>query len=161
MGLTNLVEKFIDKKCKVCFSGEFEYNPNTATIGITLVEKPYINNKLWKKYLKENFDFNLTEKNVFTMSVLHELGHHLTVNNFSNEQWEKDAQQKGIEHLNGDDWTMAYFNLSTERSATETAVKIYNSFDKKTIDNWNNLFINEIKHYEKTKKIKSTLLTKL
>lgn len=161
MGLTNLVEKFIDKKCKVCFSDEFECNPSTATIKITLVEKPYVDNKLWKRYLKENFNFDLTENNVFTMSVLHELGHYLTADNFSYEEWKKDLDRKEIDYLDGDDWKMAYFNLPTERSATETAVKIYNSYDKKTINNWNKCFVNEIKHYQKAKKIKSTLLTKL
>ena len=44
-------------------------------------------NQTWSYRLMEDYGFKLTNENIFTMSILHEMGHAMTVGNFEVEDW--------------------------------------------------------------------------
>ncbi len=116
-------------------------------------------NKTWKYRLMEDYGFNLTKENVFIMSILHELGHAMTVGNFSEEQWENEFHLKeeigdeviaAIENKDGDEWfyqNQRYFLMPTEKAATDWAIEQYRTMP--FIRAWQHRFNCAIKHYEK------------
>lgn len=153
--LAKIIKKFIDNDCDVCYDKVFFYSPDDELICFTFDEDEE-SNREWKKFLAEEFGFTLTKENLFTMSVLHELGHHYTVNFFSDEQWEDEANEKGLAGLVGAERDQAYFRLPIEKAATMWAVMFYNA-NPKYMQKWNHRFACMIKHYEKREK--RTLLT--
>ena len=65
----------------------------------------------------------------FLISLMHEVAHHFTQFNFSDEEWERTDEIK--EHISiqltknpgkAAKWNNVYFNLSVERAATEWAL---------------------------------------
>ena len=159
MSMERLIEKFIDNDCKVKLSDRFSYEPTDEVITFTF-EENHDSNVEWKKFLKEKFNFTLTAENVFTMSILHELGHHYTVDTFSDEVWEKEATEECLGDLSGVERERAYFNMSTELAATKWAVETYNSNSPKLLRSWNHRFNCAIRHYEKKHHVEESLLTK-
>lgn len=72
---------------------------------------------------------NRVKADVFLVSLMHEIAHHFTQFNFSNEEWIKTDEIK--EHISTQltkypekaaKWNNVYFNLSVERAATEWAL---------------------------------------
>ena len=153
--LTRLVEKFIGKDCEVVMSDYFCYHPTEEIIAITLFEDNTANAE-WKQYLKETFDFDLTRENLFAMSILHELGHHYTVDYFENDEWIEQATEKALGDLTGSARQQAYFNLPIEKVATEFAVKVYNA-NERDMRAWNHRLNCAVRHFEKLHSVKSSL----
>lgn len=162
MSLDKTISKFIGYDCLVCKANGFAYFPSDLYPLITYcLEEPVEANREWKKFLKENFNFDLTAENLFSMSILHELGHHYTINFFSSEEWETQATEKALEGIEDPiEYYRAYFKLPIEYAATTWAVDIYN-LNKKNMRSWNHRFYCALRHYEKKHKIKNSLLTKL
>lgn len=159
MSMEHLIEKFIGNDCKVKQSNRFSYEPEDEVITFTF-EENHDSNVEWKKFLKEKFNFTLTTENIFAMSILHELGHHYTVNLFSDEVWTSEATEECLGDLTGTEREWAYFNMSTELAATDWAVSVYNANSKKAMRAWNHRFNCAIRHYEKKHHIKNSVLTK-
>ncbi len=153
--IAKLIEKFIGGDCEVKYSDMFSYEPIDEVITFTFGEDEF-SNREWKKFLAEKYNFTLTKENIFAMSILHELGHHYTVDLFSDEQWEEEATESSLLGLTGAERHQAYFNLPIERAATEWAVMVYKENPKAMLA-WNHRFACAIKHCEK--KAKRTLLT--
>ena len=153
--IAKLIEKFIGGDCEVKYSNMFSYEPVDEIITFTFGEDEF-SNREWKKFLAEKYNFTLTKENIFAMSILHELGHHYTVDLFSDEQWEEEATESSLLGLTGAERHQAYFNLPIERAATEWAVMVYRENSKAMLA-WNHRFACAIKHCEK--KAKRTLLT--
>ena len=153
--IAKLIKKFIDNDCEVCYDDVFFYSPDDELICFTFGEDKE-SNREWKKFLAEEFNFTLTEENIFAMSVLHELGHHYTVHLFSDEQWEQEATESTLEGLEGAEKDQAYFRLPIEKAATEWAVMVYRE-NEKVMHAWNHRFNVAIRHQEK--KSKRKLLT--
>ena len=117
-------------------------------------------NKTWKYRLKEDYDFDLTAENVFIMSILHELGHCATVNNFTEEEWEFEYHLKNhigdkvlaaAEKDDYDEWfeqNQKYFLMPTEKAATDWAIEQYRA-NPVEIRKWQHRFNCAIKHYNK------------
>lgn len=155
--IAKLVAKFIDNDCSVSYSDVFFYSPDDELICFTFNENEE-SNREWKKFLAEEFNFTLTKENLFTMSILHELGHHYTVSFFSDEQWEEEATEKPLFGLTGAERDQAYFRLPIEKAATEFAIKCYTK-NKEIMRAWNHRFNCAIRHYEKREK--KSLLTNI
>lgn len=155
--LTKLVEKFIDKDCDVQMGDHFAYIPAEETILITLHEDNK-NNDEWKIFLKKNFNFDLTRENLLTMSILHELGHHYTVDLFSDEEWCLQATEECLGDLTGTERCQAYYNLPIEKIATNWAVEVYNT-NSEAMRAWNHRLFCAVRHYEKRHHVKSSLTT--
>lgn len=153
--MAKLIKKFIGNDCDVKYSNMFSYEPTDEIITFTFGEDEF-SNREWKRFLAENYGFVLTKENIFALSILHELGHHYTVDLFSDEQWEEEATESSLLGLTGSARHQAYFNLPIEKAATEWAVMVYRE-NPKAMRAWNHRFACAIKHYEK--KAKRTLLT--
>ena len=155
--IAKLIEKFIDNDCAVSYDKFFFYSPDDELICFTFNEDEE-SNREWKKFLAKEFNFTLTKENLFTMSILHELGHHYTVDLFTEEQWEEEATEKCLEGLEGAERERTYFNLPIEKTATMWAVNFYRE-NKEFMRAWNRRFACAIKHCEKREG--RTLLTNL
>jgi hypothetical protein len=153
--LIRLVEKFIDHDCTVKILKQFCYQPENKVIGISLIEDNSSNSE-WAKYLKDTFNFTLTQENLFAMSILHELGHHYTVDYFENDEWIEQATEKALGDLTGSARQQAYFNLPIEKVATEFAVKVYNA-NERDMRAWNHRLNCAVRHFEKLHSVKSSL----
>lgn len=145
--LASLVFKFINKECYVNYGNCFAYDPTCETIIFNL-DEDIIANQQWKIFLKYKFNFTLTKENIFTLSILHELGHHYTENLFSDEEWECQASESTLTETDELKIQQEYFNLPIELAATEWAVNTYRaSLDDMRI--WNHRFTCAIKHLQK------------
>ena len=67
MSLKSLVEKFINYDCEVEIGSNFLFYPDGVIVFSLGEDKE--DSILWKKFLKERFNFTLTRENLFTMSI--------------------------------------------------------------------------------------------
>ena len=132
--LIEIVSDMIDNDCKV-IAGEkgfwYDQKENQITLGLN---ESYMDNLDWKLFLKNEYNFQLTRENWFTLSVLHELGHHYTIEYFTTEEW--NESQHDYEDVND------HFNELVEKVATEWAIEYYNMVD---IDFWNKKITNALR----------------
>ena len=153
--LTKVVEKFIGHDCTVRMYDYFCYEPDTKEICITLFENNDANRE-WAKYLKDTFNFTLTRENLFAMSILHELGHHYTVDLFDDDEWTEQATEVRLQGLTGSERYQAYYNQPIEKAATTWTVEVFNE-NKKVMRAWNHRLNCAVRHFEKLHSVKSSL----
>ena len=156
--LQKLVEKFICGECDVIYDPSgFFYYPDEV-IAITLNDS-MADNVVWKKFLKQTYNFDLTHENLFSISVLHELGHHFTLDSLSDEEQEQDVVSDAILEalktsgknevsFSSEDLQMIYFNSNREKVATDWAVEMYRA-NETVMRHWNQRFNCMIRHYKK------------
>lgn len=130
--IDELVNNFCEKfGCTAEFGAEFCYYHSDETVcySLAVVEE---SDKTWKEYVKDTFNFRIT--NIFMFSLLHEIGHHFTMDKFSPiYQRKEDAVVRKIEkNLSKSDdevldkkLRLQYFDLPMEKVATKWAVKYY------------------------------------
>lgn len=161
MSLVKIVSKFINAECAVCEANLFCFIPDENIITFTF-EDDYESNLEWKKYLKDVFNFELTNENLFSMSILHELGHYHTIDLFSSSEWNEQATEMVLEKVPEAERFQAYFRMPVEQAATTWAVNYYLK-NKMKMRKWNHRFNCAIRHYEKKHPIhfSKSLLTKL
>ena len=161
MNLAKVISKFINAECSVCEANLFCFIPDENIITFTLKDD-YDNNSEWKKYLKDVFNFELTNENLFSMSILHEFGHFHTVNLFDPVDWEEKATESIIEKVPEEERVQSYFRMPIEQSATAWAINYYKEHSAE-MRKWNYRFNCAIKHYEKNHYVhfSESLLTKL
>lgn len=118
--LIETLENMIDHDCKIVVGDSFKYIWGKEEIQID-PDEGYMDNLEWKKFLQKEFNFTLNHKNWFILSVLHELGHHYTLDLFDEETVRKS--QHGIgknqnEHFYeqvevvATDWAVSYYRLA-------------------------------------------------
>ena len=131
--------------CEAELSDEFVYFHDDCTVGYTLVIGDFAD-KVWKEYVLKKFNYSI--KNTFVFSLLHEIGHHYTIGLFDSKRTKEekakiDRIEKLLKLTSGDDAErvlhLAYFDLPTERIATEWAVKYARENEKELNDFWNKL----------------------
>lgn len=96
----------------------------------------------FSKFVKERFNFE--DDNIFMLSLLHEVGHHVTdddinenIYNFCKQ--EKDRIESEIYNVDEDRWLelqYQYFNLPDEIMATQWAVDYIKKHPKKVRKMW-------------------------
>lgn len=130
--IDELINGFVEKfGCTASLGEEFCYWHDDETIDYSLVIS-VPSDEAWKEYVKEKFNFCIT--NIFMFSLLHEVGHHFTMDNFSKLQQNKeqvavakiesDLKDSDSEELDKEMY-IKYFDLPMEKSATKWAVKYY------------------------------------
>ena len=86
---------------------------------------------------------NRVKADAFLISLMHEVAHHFTQFNFSDEEWERTDEIK--EHIsiqltkNPDKaakWNNIYFNLSVEKAATEWALNYMATHSEEVAEFW-------------------------
>ena len=150
--LSALAEKFINGECKVIYGPMYAFWFGEDVITWSDCESLALN-AAWGTWLKENFDFDLTNDNVFAMSILHELGHYYTWDSFTEEEWDNDRQHeecinKAMTTENFFEKQHEYFDMPTEKAATTWAIETYKA-NASIMRRWNRRFACAIRHYEK------------
>ncbi|MEE3350403.1 MAG: hypothetical protein VZR09_10245 [Candidatus Gastranaerophilaceae bacterium] len=123
---------------------DYAYYNNNCSIEYCLVDGT-TEDKLFTEFLKERFDY--TVKNIWIISIFHEIGHHMTMTYISDEildfcDTEKDriaaimetataAESKKLE--------FQYFNLPDEIMATQWAVNYIRSNPRSVEKIWDNI----------------------
>lgn len=92
-------------------------------IGWSLFSMPDIEN-IWRFYMRKYLNKDIHEDCIWALSLLHEVAHIMTLDNFSIEEQESDCARKVVISTipNKIERNLAYFDLPTERAATEWAV---------------------------------------
>lgn len=109
-------------------------------------------NQTWAYRLMTDYGFKLTNENIFIMSILHEIGHAITVGNFTTEEWniEYALKEKIGEDMTEENWfemNQKYFLMPTEKAATDWAIETYRT--NPIIKRWQRRFNCAVRHYEK------------
>lgn len=135
-GVEELNDCITDFICKLgydevdCFlSTDFEYYDSTKEIGYSLFESASASEGLIE-FIRKNY-FHLPKCSLFTFSLLHELGHYLTLDSFT--QKEKDDYYEEIEKYTIEKYDskeeikrkqMKYSATAIEKAATDVAIDI-------------------------------------
>lgn len=142
--INNFVAQF---DCEAELGDEFLYFGSDNTITYTLLIGE-LSDRVWKKYIKDNYNYEMT--NVFLFSLLHEIGHHHTMGQFSrklqNDEDKKVARiEKDLSHSNCEELDtllyLEYYDLPMEKVATEWAVKYAKNHKRKLFRFWRKLEI--------------------
>lgn len=131
--------------CDAEFGNEFLYWHDDSTIQYALIIG-VTSDVVWTEYVKATFDYDI--ENIFVFSLLHEIGHHYTMDLFSKEQLNTEFRKAGkIEEnlresnsiLIDKGYYLQYFDLPMEKIATEWAVKYAKKNRKKLEKFWDTL----------------------
>ena len=139
------VEKELNKFLKqfglnAVLSTEFYYLPAKNKVAFTFIEAP--NDKWFMEF------FNSLAPEIecceFLASLLHEVGHSATYEDFSDEDWDMyylrcDSLEANGHAASDREINFEYFNLPTERAATEWAIEFMRSHTEEVKVFWHNM----------------------
>ena len=137
--LTLFIEKFYKNlgydEIECFLDADFAYYQTTNEISYSLLTMP-VNDAAFSEYLKEKYP-DAPQINMFVFSLLHELGHYLTLPLISKKKrrkWRKKKKmlEKTRIYSDSDKYNLqlAYCNLPDERIATQKAVELLiNNYD--------------------------------
>lgn len=123
-----------DIDCYCHFGRELSFMPNENKIVIARKYDKSVD-KYFLSYLKSIGLKN--EYNIIMLSILHELGHFYTVDNFSYDEWITDAAYKITgafcenENATEEEYYFLYWNCVTEKVANEWVVNFCNDENNK------------------------------
>ena len=131
--LNAIIEKFFDGlgygEIEVFQDDEFAYYYNTEEISYTLCDNAW-SDLGFSAYIQKNYP-DCPTISIFTLSLLHELGHHITKASLNKRKTrEAKKQKKNIENTLCDDMEkaihlqMVYCGLYDEKKATDKAVEL-------------------------------------
>lgn len=150
--ISKLISEFTG--CAVWRGDDFMFVLGGGVPGIQWTDgEDAVLNKIWAYRLMEDYGFKLTNQNVFIMSILHEVGHAMTVDKFSTKHWNDEfaKKEKISEEMTKENFfekNQEYFLMPTEKAATDWAVDYYNN-NKDEIRVWQHRLNCAVKHYEK------------
>lgn len=159
---SSVLDKKINNYCKkfginkVVCDKEFSYYPETNKISYTIIQ--YTTDDLITQLINEKYKVNI-EPFYFIFSLLHEIGHHMTIDELTDEEWENDllCRQMVIPYI-GDEIGQgkAYINLTAEDLATSWAIDYIDSHLKECAQ-MQDRFVKIINHYYKKKSFRKVL----
>lgn len=130
--LDKLINDYVKKfGCTAELGSEFCYWHDDEVINYSLII-PVPSDKMWRAYVKKEFNFLIT--NIFMFSLLHEVGHHYTMDLFT--ECQREDEERAVEKIEkvltkSDNKTLdnalylKYFDLPMEKIATKWAVNYY------------------------------------
>ena len=116
----------------------YEYHFDNNSVGWTLFETEI--DKYYNDFIKERFNLELTENDIFLISLLHEVGHYKTDDGVNDNVYdfcleEKDRLSNELNDIEDEEEIRKlhyqYFNLPDEWGATFWAVKYMKEHPKK------------------------------
>lgn len=133
---------------KSALGKDFSYNVITEIVQYAIVVDEDQNN-FFSEFIEKNFDYKVTD--IFLVSLLHEVGHHFTVDDFDDAEWGFDHTQKVfIENsINEDNYrekSFEYFSLPTEFAATAWAIEYLKNHEEEMYRRWNEM-LQHIQHF--------------
>lgn len=150
--LVEIVDNFLEPfNCDSDFDSDFFYSSREQRIYFTLAYSERAD-KLFKQYVFSEFHYEIS--NIFLLSLLHELGHHFTLSNFSDIEIRKEHKRKRkieaeLTKTDSNEAFLKYFDLPIEKTATEWAINYYKE-NKKSCDDFYSIFEEAVKkEYER------------
>ena len=159
---SSVLDKKINNYCKkfgidkIFCDKEFSYYPETDRISYTIIQ--YTIDDIIIQLINEKYNVDI-EPFYFIFSLLHEIGHHMTIDELTEEERENDliCRQMVIPYIEDEiGQGKAYINLTAEDLATSWAIDyIRNHLEEcaRTQDR----FIKIINHYYKKKSFRKVL----
>ena len=150
--LIEMVDDFLKPfGCTSDFDSDFQYDPTDNTVYFTIIYSER-SDRLFKQYIENKFDFTIP--NLFTISLLHEVGHSFTLFDFSEKEMkrmkkEKKAIEKALEKNDTDEKYSEYFDLPVEKVATAWAINYYRMNKKRCDDFYQNVCNFLMSEYER------------
>ena len=154
--MTEFVEQF---GCTAELDKEFCYWHEDELVNYTLVISKLIDTT-WKEYVLKTFNYKI--ENIFMFSILHEIGHHFTMDDFPKRQLNFENRkvkkiEKALENSNSDELdkklNFEYFDMPMEKVATKWAVNYYKKH-RLEINNFWKKFNKELKNFYKVNGLK-------
>lgn len=151
--VTKIVQRFIDtinENISVEFDSDFYYDNDLETVFYTIVISERAD-RLFKQFVLDTFNYEV--KNVFLLSLLHEVGHYFTYYQFSSEELKKYRQKKKRiqkDKIVSDKNFYEYFALPNEEAATAWAVEYLRDHEKECANWWKKIQKELENFYEKT-----------
>lgn len=132
------------------FGKEFSYNVITELVQYAIFVDEDQNN-FFSEFIEKNFNYKVT--NIFLVSLLHEVGHHFTLDDFDDAEWGFDHTQKlfienTINEKNYKEKSFEYFALPTEYAATAWGIEYLRTHEKEMNKRWNEM-VEHIQHFYK------------
>ena len=133
----NSFARLFDKDLKIIFGNEYEYNPKTKEITITLdfIEEDEKIFEVVKDIFKPDFTFG-----IFSLFILHEIGHCMTLEN-AKQHKDYCVIKRGL-YSCIDDFDTRYrmmFTLIEEKMATDFAIN-WLSDNSAVMNQWLDIF---------------------
>lgn len=159
---SSVLDKKINNYCKkfgidkVFCDKEFSYYPETDRISYTIIQ--YTTDNLVTQLINEKYNVDI-EPFYFIFSLLHEIGHHMTIDELTDEDLQDDlmCRQMIIPYIEDEiRQGRAYINLIAEDYATRWAIDYIDNHLKECIK-VQSRFIKIINHYYKKKSFQKVL----
>lgn len=159
---SSVLDKKINNYCKkfgidkVFCDKEFSYYPETDRISYTIIQ--YTTDELVTQLINEKYNVDI-EPFYFIFSLLHEIGHHMTIDELTDEDLQDDlmCRQMIIPYIEDEiRQGRAYINLIAEDYATRWAIDYIDNHLKECIK-VQSRFIKIINHYYKKKSFQKVL----
>lgn len=126
--LVEMVDEFLEPfGCDSDFDSDFFYDAEEERVYFSILSAER-SERLFKEYILKTFNVNI--ENIFMISLLHEVGHHFTIYNFSAPELkkahkEKEKIEKELNKADNDLTFSRYFDINIEKVATEWAINYY------------------------------------
>lgn len=149
--LTSHMDKFLKPfGLKSCLGADFSYHTITETIQFCLAIDEN-QNDFFVEFIEKNFDYKV--RDIFLVSLLHEVGHHFTLEDFDDEEWNDDHLKKvfieaTITEENYKEKSFQYFSLPIEFAATAWAIDYLKSHEKEVNRKWKEM-LQHFNHFYK------------
>lgn len=129
---------------------DFCYDPNSEKVQFTITMEEEAD-KMFFYFISETFNYKV--KDLFLLSLLHEVGHHVTLDDFEDEEISADRKIKNriafeIDNDNYESKLLEYFNLPTEYAATAWAVSYMRAHEKEICKHWR-VMLEHFRHFYK------------
>lgn len=156
--LTKYCKKF--DIAKVVCSDEFSYSPTNETITYTVYD--FNLDEVFIKLVNEKYFVDIRPF-YFIFSLLHEVGHHMTLDDLTEEEMFNDMFCRQIiipKMENEEECIQAYINLTAEDLATTWAIDYIDTHIKECIEIQNKIY-KLINHIYKKKSFQKEMVRKL
>ena len=128
----NVIAKILENfDVRVVLGDDFSYDPETRTVYFT----PFTCSvdDFHRQWISDFFDFTVTERNYFLFSLLHEIGHHYTMESLTDEDLEYEIlcrQALKFSDESDNRKNEAYFSLPSEIIATQWAIDFMKDYPR-------------------------------
>lgn len=127
---------------------DFAYYPVTEQVQFTIAMEERAD-RVFAQFIAKTFQYKV--KDMFLLSLLHEVGHHLTLEDFEDDELDREWKHKSkieweIDDTNYDEKLMEYFNLPSEYAATAWAVSYMRDHEKELFRRWH-VMLEHFRHF--------------
>ena len=124
------IAKSFDEELSVELDDEFAYFYVTSTITFG-INSPKEGKEMFQNHIKSTYGLDISNEEDYQLfSLLHEIGHHFTMDDMEDEDAENELLMRNLIHCIDDETTAqeTYFNLPSEILANDWAFDNFNEY---------------------------------